>query len=77
MYRNHDYFGDGSVQDTWRQLTIFEVVSRYANFFFKYTCVKKNFIGRIKSRVQLQARGRFILILVYGLYLLLKTLLRN
>jgi hypothetical protein len=22
MYRNHDYFGDGSVHDTWRPLTI-------------------------------------------------------
>jgi hypothetical protein len=22
MYRNHDYFGDGSVLDTWRPLTI-------------------------------------------------------
>jgi hypothetical protein len=22
MYRNHDYFGDGSVHETWRPLTI-------------------------------------------------------
>ena len=22
MYRNHDYFGDGSVHDTWRPLTV-------------------------------------------------------
>ena len=22
MYRNHDYFGDGSVHNTWRPLTI-------------------------------------------------------
>jgi hypothetical protein len=35
MYRNHDYFGDGSVHDTWRPLTI---QTMRCSFFEKKLC---------------------------------------
>jgi hypothetical protein len=40
MYRNRDYFGDSSVHDTWRLLTIQTI---WCSFFFKKYFVKLPF----------------------------------
>ena len=40
MYRNHDYFGDGSVNDTWRPLTIQTI---WCSFFERKKVVFSSF----------------------------------
>jgi hypothetical protein len=41
MYRNHDYFGDGSVHDTWRPLTIHTI---WCSFFWKKVVLNLRFL---------------------------------
>jgi hypothetical protein len=41
MYRNHDYFGDGSVYDTWRPLTIQTI---WCSFFEKNVVLNFRFL---------------------------------
>jgi hypothetical protein len=41
MYRNHNYFGDGSVHDTWRSLTIQTI---WCSFFEKKVVLNFRFL---------------------------------
>ena len=43
MYRNHDYFGDGLVHDTWRPL----MIQRYDAHFLKKSSVELPFGGHL------------------------------